>query len=148
MPSFKTKHSPKVCLQNVRKTLNKLIVNCWNAYYFKYPARKLENEVNPRLNWYSFFKNSCCLFVAFQRMRLDLIFCRDITRHLIRLEFPSLFLFTFTLHFSLSISFAFQTISVSQFQPRASVFRTNLWCFDKTWKSKQKSIFSSFHMEP
>ena len=37
----------------------------------------------------------CFLYVA-QRMRLDSIFCRDITRHLIRLElfhFPSLLLF-------------------------------------------------------
>ena len=70
---------------------------------------------------------------------------------------------------SLSIFFAFQTISISQFQPRASVFRTNLWhnmevktkkgvsvfrtnlwCFETTWKSKQKrGVFLVFsHMEP
>ena len=51
---------------------------------------------------------------------------------------------------SLSIFFAFQTISISQFQPCASVFRTNLWCFETTWKSKQKrGVFLVFsHMEP
>ena len=52
--------------------------------------------IQDKKNWCSFFKNSWCLFVAFQRMRLDLIFCRDISRHLIQLElfhFPSFLLF-------------------------------------------------------
>ena len=58
--------------------------------------------IQDKKNWCSFFKNSWCLFVAFQRMRLDLIFCRDISRHLIQLElfhFPSFLLFRqFQLH--------------------------------------------------